>query len=326
MSDIFISYSNEDRLRAEKFVEALAGVGWSVFWDRTIPTGKTWRETIGKELREARCVIVLWSKTSIESGWVQEEADDAKRRGILVPVLIENVAPPIGFRSIQAADLVNSNDTVPTPGFDRLTGDIAALIGRPSPAPRQPRPSKGQRGGTHAPTSSLGLPASGNNTKSKEIIAFFSYSNKDDQASGGILTKIGKRLEVEVQILAGREDVSVCYDCDIDSTETFIIQMKSCFCPVLTPFYFNLPMFRKQMQIWLDNAYSGIGHIVPIEFIPLGQSREGIGSLSDPLRVGMQRFKSFNFGQYRNLRSISGGKLVRDITELAQIISGRRDI
>jgi TIR domain len=114
MSDIFVSYTNQDRHRAELLVRTLEGHGWSVFWDRTIPIGKTWRDTIGMELNNARCVIVLWSKTSIESGWVQEEADDAKSRGVLVPVLIEKVLPPIGFRSIQAADFVNWDGTEST--------------------------------------------------------------------------------------------------------------------------------------------------------------------------------------------------------------------
>jgi TIR domain-containing protein len=132
MSDIFISYASEDRHWAEMLAQTLEGRGWSAFWDRTIPIGKTWRETIGRELDGARCVIVLWSKTSIESGWVQEEADDANRRGILVPVLIENVQPPIGFRSIQAAHLENWNGTEPTQAFRRLIADITALIGPPS--------------------------------------------------------------------------------------------------------------------------------------------------------------------------------------------------
>ena len=91
MSDIFISYASEDRPRAEMLAQTLEGRGWSTFWDRTIPSGKTWRETIVTELNGARCVIVLWSKASIKSGWVQEEADDANRRGVLVPVLIEDV-------------------------------------------------------------------------------------------------------------------------------------------------------------------------------------------------------------------------------------------
>jgi TIR domain/Sel1 repeat len=137
MTDIFISYAHEDRPRAQVLAQTLEGQRWSIFWDRTIPIGKTWRDTIGKELGNARCVIVLWSKTSIESGWVQEEADDAKRRGILVPVLIENAQPPIGFRSIQTADLVDWDATEPTEAFRRLIFDIAALVGPPIEAERK---------------------------------------------------------------------------------------------------------------------------------------------------------------------------------------------
>jgi len=118
---------------------ALKARGWSVFWDRTIPIGKTWRETIEKELQNSRCLIVLWSETSVGSGWVQEEADFGKRRGILLPILIENVEPPMGFRSIQTADLVNWNAGEPTPAFDRLTTDVAALIGTP-PVEEPPPP------------------------------------------------------------------------------------------------------------------------------------------------------------------------------------------
>ena len=54
MSDIFISYASEDRERIQPLVRALEQAGWSVFWDRTIPAGKTWREVIGGEIRDAR--------------------------------------------------------------------------------------------------------------------------------------------------------------------------------------------------------------------------------------------------------------------------------
>ena len=131
MSDIFISYAKADRSRAEILAQALAGYGWSIFWDRTIPIGRIWRATIEKELNQARCVIVVWSKASIASGFVQEEADDAKRRGVIVPVLIEDVQPPIGFRSLQTADLTDWNATAPTRAFRGLIADIAELIGSP---------------------------------------------------------------------------------------------------------------------------------------------------------------------------------------------------
>ena len=60
MADIFISYASEDVARARVLANALAGCGWSVFWDRTIPFGMTWRQVIGKELEEALCVVVAW--------------------------------------------------------------------------------------------------------------------------------------------------------------------------------------------------------------------------------------------------------------------------
>jgi flagellar biosynthesis GTPase FlhF len=130
MSDIFISYAAEDRPRAQVIAQLLGGHGWSIFWDRTIPIGRTW--VIGKELDEARCVIVLWSKISIGSGWVQDEADDGKRRGVLVPVLIEDVLPPIGFRSIQAADLTNWDGTEATQSVRTLVQGITEIIGPPA--------------------------------------------------------------------------------------------------------------------------------------------------------------------------------------------------
>ncbi|WP_316181049.1 TIR domain-containing protein [Bradyrhizobium sp. SZCCHNRI1009] len=142
MSDVFVSYANEDRAWAEMLARALEGRGWSIFWDRTIPIGKTWRETIGRELSEARCVVVIWSKASIASGWVQEEADDAKRRGILVPVLIEGVEAPIGFRSLQAADLSDWKAPEPTQAFQRLINDISQLIASPSKMPDEAHAGK----------------------------------------------------------------------------------------------------------------------------------------------------------------------------------------
>jgi hypothetical protein len=97
LSDIFISYAREDRGRAKQLAEALKAQGWSVFWDRTIPPGKTWREVIAKALHEARCVVVAWSEASIASGWVHEEAEEGHERKILVPIFFEEVKPPMGF-------------------------------------------------------------------------------------------------------------------------------------------------------------------------------------------------------------------------------------
>jgi hypothetical protein len=99
MVDVFISYANEDRESAAQVARLLESVGWSVWWDRRIPAGRTWRSVLEDALGEMRCMIALWSKHSVGSPWVTEEAEEARRLGkTLVPILIQRVEPPIGFR------------------------------------------------------------------------------------------------------------------------------------------------------------------------------------------------------------------------------------
>lgn len=139
MADIFISYAREDQVRVESLVAALEQQGWSVFWDRRIPSGQTWRSYIGNALDQARCVIVVWSRDSVASTWVMEEADDGKRRGVLVPVLVDPVEQPRGFREIQTADLTAWEPGHPSPRLDELLRDIATLLrGAPTSAGTRP--------------------------------------------------------------------------------------------------------------------------------------------------------------------------------------------
>lgn len=129
MSDIFISYASEDRERIMPLVRALESTGWSVFWDRVIPTGKTWRQVIEEEIRNCRSIIVVWSETSVKSNWVLEEAEEGKRRQILFPVRIDDIPLPFGFGILQTADLIGWEGTAPHPNYDRLVNDIAAVLG-----------------------------------------------------------------------------------------------------------------------------------------------------------------------------------------------------
>jgi hypothetical protein len=128
MSDIFVSYAREDEERAQELAHALEAEGWKVFWDRTIPPGKTWRDVIGAELEAARCVLVVWSEASVASEWVIEEADDGKERGILVPVLFDEVRAPLGFRHIQAASLTEWQSSAKDLEFRRLVTEISTKV------------------------------------------------------------------------------------------------------------------------------------------------------------------------------------------------------
>ena len=139
MADIFLSYAREDETRIEPLVAAFREQGWSVFWDRHIPAGQSWRSHIGQALRDAKCVVVVWSRHSVASRWVMEEAEEGQQRGNLVPVLLEAVELPIGFRGIQAGDLREWQPDRPSPQFAQLVRDIDALLhGAPRPSTAAP--------------------------------------------------------------------------------------------------------------------------------------------------------------------------------------------
>src|SRR5215510_4608941 len=105
MAQVFISYASVDRERVKGLAEAMQARGYTVWWDRQIAPGQTFDEVIEKALEEAKCVVVLWSSTSVKSDWVKTEAAEAAKRKILVPALIDNVTIPLEFRRIQAANL-----------------------------------------------------------------------------------------------------------------------------------------------------------------------------------------------------------------------------
>lgn len=142
MTDIFLSYTERDRDTARRIAGVLDAAGWSVWWDRRIPAGETWRSVLEHALEEMRCMVVLWSAKSIESEWVYEEASEGRRQGKLVPVLIEAVRPPAGFREIQAADLTGWDGSPDFDGLRMLLSDLENLLGKPAVSAADRPPAK----------------------------------------------------------------------------------------------------------------------------------------------------------------------------------------
>jgi TIR domain len=128
MNDVFISYANEDRQKAAALAQALAERGLSVWWDWEILPGKQFDEAIQQALTAAKCVVVLWSRLSVNKRWVRDEADEGAERGRLVPVLIDEVRIPLGFRRFQAERLMDWDGGDAHPGLARLVEGIRAAI------------------------------------------------------------------------------------------------------------------------------------------------------------------------------------------------------
>ncbi|ACF43322.1 SUMF1/EgtB/PvdO family nonheme iron enzyme [Pelodictyon phaeoclathratiforme] len=153
MTDIFVSYAREDQERVRPIVKELEHRNWSVFWDLEIPPGETWESFIGKALEESSCVLAVWSHSSVNSDWVKEEADEAKQRGVLVPLFLDTVDAPKGFRRIQAADISGWKNNSSYPPFQSLLAAIESKISSASPHVVKPAPApKSAERGTVVPT------------------------------------------------------------------------------------------------------------------------------------------------------------------------------
>lgn len=139
MADIFVSYQRSDEARARRLVTRLEESGLSVWWDKLLTTGSDWRSEIASELSQSRLVLVCWSEASVgpRGRFVQDEAGHAGSR--LLPLLLDRVAPPLGFGAMQAIDLSKWRGSPTELEFrDLLSAIRARLEGQPPPRPKAP--------------------------------------------------------------------------------------------------------------------------------------------------------------------------------------------
>lgn len=126
MPDILLSYAEQDRETARRIASLLEAQGWSVRWEYGVDNDA--------DEADARCMVVLWSRDSVNSDQVAAQAEQGRARHALVPVLLEKVTPPPGLRSIQAADLSGWDGAADAPGARQLVADLAELLGQPLPS------------------------------------------------------------------------------------------------------------------------------------------------------------------------------------------------
>lgn len=106
-TSVFFSYSRVDQAKAIPMIQAIEAAGYKVWWDGMLEVGSSFLDTTEEALESAKAVVVLWSKTSVMSHWVRDEATSGRVRNRLVPLSLDGTEAPLGFRQVQLIDMQN---------------------------------------------------------------------------------------------------------------------------------------------------------------------------------------------------------------------------
>jgi TIR domain len=114
---VFLSYAHEDFERVKPIMKAFESWEWIVFSDRQLLSGADWANKIPKMIDGAYAVVVVWSRHSVESQPVADEASRAlakppSRTGNarFFPIVIDRgTKPPAAFGIQHAVDLSDWN-------------------------------------------------------------------------------------------------------------------------------------------------------------------------------------------------------------------------
>ena len=135
MADVFISYKSERRPAVSHLARVIENYGYTVWFDYALMSGPDFSLQIERELRAARAVIVVWCSLSVQrsatkTNWVLEEAYLARQLNTYLPVWIEPVELPFGFKMGETTDLSVWDCNPRSDGLDRLLEQLSHYVKR----------------------------------------------------------------------------------------------------------------------------------------------------------------------------------------------------
>lgn len=148
---IFLSYSRTDREQVLPIIPALEQAGYSVWWDGLLKGGDRFLQVTENALETCDVVLVMWTRTSVNSDWVRDEATRGRDCRRLLSVSLDGTEPPLGFRQIQYVDLSGSGNAALRSGFPRVLEALEQFGGAATTQP----PTVSQDTQTMAPTGAL---------------------------------------------------------------------------------------------------------------------------------------------------------------------------
>ena len=111
-SSIFFSYSRKDSTLVLDLARKLRTAGADVWLDQLdIEAGTNWDDSVEEALQKSEVVLVILSKTSVESQNVRDEYSYAiEENKRVIPVLIEPCTIPFRLRRLQYADFTTDEN------------------------------------------------------------------------------------------------------------------------------------------------------------------------------------------------------------------------
>ncbi|BCW87054.1 hypothetical protein sos41_01800 [Alphaproteobacteria bacterium SO-S41] len=180
--DIAASYSRQDTAAVIPLLDALKARGVKVWFDKNIPGGALWEETITRNMRRAKAVVFFASKASLASDRCFDEVSAARTlRKPIIPVLVDHVRMPDDLPDRLVLTLQTRNTVEAWPGVEGdpvetlmlalasfgVNGDSTPKPAQPlvppaetvsiSPPPSPPSPAATPIAGPPAPARSRGL-------------------------------------------------------------------------------------------------------------------------------------------------------------------------
>lgn len=124
--DIAASYSRQDADLVVPLLDALKARGVKVWFDKNIPGGALWEETITRNMRRAKAVVFFASKSSLASDRCFDEVSAARTlKKPIIPVLVDRVRVPDDLPDRLVLTLQTRNTVEAWPG---VAGDPVAVL------------------------------------------------------------------------------------------------------------------------------------------------------------------------------------------------------
>jgi hypothetical protein len=142
VSDVLVSSMPEDEPRVAPLVAGLRAANFSVWCEAELAGGEHRPSSLAAELAATQCVVVVWTAAAVGTtgALVQDIAARARERGVLLPVRLDRVDPPLGFGQVRTLDLAGWNGKPRHKRFKALVAAVRArFAGAPLPPPARTR-------------------------------------------------------------------------------------------------------------------------------------------------------------------------------------------